>query len=253
MEHVGAIYAEGRGRITDLVGDAGEEGASTPVPTCPDWTVHDVVAHLVGACADILAGNIEGVATEAWTAAQVEARRGASLVDLLDEWDDVGPQVEALAGAFPGRAGEQWITDQTTHEHDIRGALGRPGARDSAAADLALGFVVDVGLDRSLGARGLGPVEVVAGDDRWVVGSATPTGDDPSLRFVGDIEAPRHHRPPSEPVAVLKVTPFELFRALTGRRSARQIASFDWSIEPRGYVEAFAYGPFTLSPVDIVE
>jgi hypothetical protein len=36
------------------------------VPACPQWTVHDVVAHLAGGCGDVLAGDIEGVTTAAW-------------------------------------------------------------------------------------------------------------------------------------------------------------------------------------------
>jgi uncharacterized protein (TIGR03083 family) len=60
---------------------------SMPVPTCPGWTVHDVLAHLSGVVADVLAGNFAGIATEPWTLAQVEARRDASVEELLAEWE----------------------------------------------------------------------------------------------------------------------------------------------------------------------
>jgi hypothetical protein len=36
-----------------------EGWAQTPVPCCPDWTARQTIAHLVGACADILAGRTE--------------------------------------------------------------------------------------------------------------------------------------------------------------------------------------------------
>ena len=82
---IGALYADGRGRISDLVSGLGEEAAA-PVPACPQWSVHDVVAHLTGVCADILAGNIAGVATDPWTDAQVCARRDRSVEEVLAEW-----------------------------------------------------------------------------------------------------------------------------------------------------------------------
>jgi len=33
---------------------------------CPTWSIKDVYAHLAGIASDILAGNTEGAATEAW-------------------------------------------------------------------------------------------------------------------------------------------------------------------------------------------
>ena len=253
MPQIGETYADGRARISQLLAGLTDDEADAPVPACPAWTVHDVAAHLVGGCADILAGNIEGVASEAWTAAQVEARKGASVSELLAEWAEVGPQVEAFADAFPGRSGHQWITDQTTHEHDIRGALLRPGGRDSTGLDIALDFLVGVGFDNSLSARGLGPIEVRAGDRRWVVGSATPTSADPAALLATDMVARDDAGAPPDPVAAVEAPPFELFRALSGRRSVRQIETFDWSVDPSDYIVAFRYGPFVPSPTDLVE
>src|SRR5437763_12958509 len=106
---IAETYAEGRQRITDLVREAGDRGAATPVPTCPGWTVQDVVAHLTGVCADVLAGNVADVATDPWTDAQVKARRDRSIDEVLAEWADVAPQVAAFAESFPGRTGAHWI------------------------------------------------------------------------------------------------------------------------------------------------
>src|SRR5438477_1538731 len=116
---VGDLYAEGRRRLGELVLDAGDVGGKAAVPVCPGWTVHDVMAHVVGVCADILSGNIAGVATDPWTAAQVEARRSRTMEELVAEWSEVAPQVEAFAANFPNRVGEQWVADLTTHEHDV--------------------------------------------------------------------------------------------------------------------------------------
>src|SRR5439155_21655044 len=109
-------YTEGRARITELERAIDDMEAKTPVVTCPEWSVHDVVAHLVGVCADVLAGNVAGAATDSWTAAQVDTRQGRSMAELLDEWDDVGSQIEAMVDNFPGRYGNQVVADVTTHE-----------------------------------------------------------------------------------------------------------------------------------------
>src|SRR5438128_8980688 len=126
---VGALYGQSRERVTALLRGVSDEEAKAPVPSCPDWSVHDVLAHLAGVCADVLSGNIGGVASDPWTAAQVDARRDRSVAEILSEWNELAPQVESFANNFPGRVGEQFLTDGVTHEHDIRLWLGRPGAR----------------------------------------------------------------------------------------------------------------------------
>jgi uncharacterized protein (TIGR03083 family) len=226
---IGEVYGRGRRRISDLV--VGRDG-SAPVPTCPGWSVADVIAHLTGVCADILAGNMAGVASVPWTGAQVTARRDRSLDDLLAEWSVVGPQVESVAEHFPAPSGAQWVADQVTHEHDIRTALDLPDARDSAGVEIAIAFLVTGGLHSSVSARGLPPLEVRAGQRSWQVGVVER---------------------PTEVVGVVEAPSFEVFRALTGRRSAAQIRGMGWTVDPEPYVPAFQFGPFLTTPTDIEE
>ena len=131
-------YEDTRGRIAELAASC--EGL-TPVPACPDWSVHAVLSHVTGVCADILSGNVAGAASDPWTAVQVEARVGVPTEKVLAEWDDVGPKVAATLDDFPEPYGDQVIADLTVHEHDIRGALARAGARDTANVDRALSFL----------------------------------------------------------------------------------------------------------------
>lgn len=223
-EELTTAATEARERITKLAADH-PELADKHVPACPEWTVKDVIAHLGGVCADILAGNLEGVATDPWTAAQVEARRTATLDDLLEQWARDAAQVEPLVPMFPGRYAYQWVGDVASHEHDLRGALGMPGGRDTTATDVAVEFMIGGFMRYSVEDR---PLAVAAGDRTW--GEATADG-----------------------VTVLRGEPFELMRAVTGRRSLAQIRALDWSDDPEPFLPCFEWGPFRPAAADLVE
>ena len=227
MTELAAAYTGGRGRITRLVAGLDEQEAATIVAGCPEWTVKDVVAHLTGICSDIVAGNLEGVATDPWTAAQVDARRPLPLAQLVAEWDEVGPQIEAMLPSFPPEPATQLITDLTTHEHDLRGALDRPGARDSDAVAIGLAFTAPNFLT-SIADRDLPALSLRAGDSEWA-----PDGARPAVSVSADR--------------------FELLRALTGRRSAAQLRGLKWDGDPEPYLPAFEWGPFHVPAADVVE
>ena len=233
MTDTGALYAQVRGRIGELVRDLDEQGAATVVPTCPEWTVRDLVAHLTGVCADILGGRMDGVGSEAWTQRQVDERRDKSLVQIVDEWNEVAPQVEAIAEHFPNGADVQWVMDCVTHEHDIRCALGRPGARDDEAIARAVPWLTGA-------LANLPAFEGDGADAPAAFRIVTPEGDD-LVMGVG------------EPEVTVRLPRFEVFRALTGRRSAGQIASYDWDGDHGRYLGAFSQGPFTIAASDVVE
>jgi hypothetical protein len=189
-----------------------------------------VVAHLTGVCADVLAGNLEGVTTDPWTAEQVGRRRDVPLDEIVKEWSGTAPQVEAMAEHFPGRSAEQWVFDLTTHEHDIRGAVSQPGARDSDGLAVGLDFLVTMGIASSIAAHGLPALRVKTGGHEWVIG-----GDD------------------ADTANELEAEPFEVFRAMSGRRSPSQIRAYAWTCDPDAYLPAFTYGPFTVRQTDLVE
>jgi hypothetical protein len=138
------------------------------------------------------------VATEPWTAAQVEARRGVPAARLLDEWDSNALKFEEMIGGVPMEIAGQALFDAVTHEHDIRCALDRPGARESDAFELAW---------------------------EWLVATRAGFGG-PTVRFVtehGDEVVGE-----GEPVATVKASRFEVLRASTGRRSTSEIESYGW-------------------------
>jgi uncharacterized protein (TIGR03083 family) len=194
-------YRGVRTRVTELVLAATPEQCAALAPATPEWRVHDVVAHLVGVPADILAGRLEGVTTDAWTEAQVAPRRDHPTSALLDEWAECAPQVEPMIPSF-GVTGGQMVADAVTHEHDIRDALGAPGARDSDAVHIGSHWMA-----HNMGAfhRDAGHGTLRVETDLW------------SETF-GD----------GVPDTTLRADAFELLRAATGRRSTAQIAAFGW-------------------------
>jgi uncharacterized protein (TIGR03083 family) len=198
MGEIGDAYHGVRTRVNALVVGADVDAVA---PATPEWTVHDLLAHLVGVTADVVQGNLDGVGTDPWTARQVAARRDRSVEELLAEWNEHGPVVESMADQF-GRSGTQLLTDASTHEHDIRGALGRPGARDADAVEIAFRYAGDT-LGHDLDGAGHGALVV-----HHAGGIAT-------FGF-------------GEPTFALRTTRFEFLRATTGRRCAAQIAAYDW-------------------------
>lgn len=217
-------YDRTRERITDLARDLDAATGARPAPACPAWTVRDLLAHVVGVTADILAGTVDRTGSETWTARHVETRAGTDVAGLLDEWSRTGPQLVAALpdGALPDQA----VFDIVTHEHDLRHAIGRPGAQDDEAVVIGLGFVGHL-WPLVAGSLGVPPVRIVAGDREMVVGDA--------------------------PATTLHLSPFEALRACTGRRSAAQLRAYDWGTDPTPWLPAFTWGPFSPSAVDIVE
>jgi hypothetical protein len=174
--------------------------------------------------ADIVRGNLSGVGTDPWAAAQVDARRGRPVAAVVAEWDEHGPALEAMTPQL-GAAGGQLIADAVAHEHDIRGALDAPGARDSDAIAIAFAHVTTTLTREHDDAAHAGFVVHHEGG-RTVVGNGPPAAE-------------------------LAATRFEVVRAATGRRSLDQIAAYEWDggVAP----ELLVLARFTARPTPLEE
>jgi uncharacterized protein (TIGR03083 family) len=217
---IASVYASSADRIGALVAGLGDDDLNRMVPCTPRWTVRELLAHLVGGPADIIAGKLDGVATDPWTQAQVDARRGCSVAQLLDEWTGMRDAIDGIcrSGQLPAIS-----MDVLTHEQDINGALGAPPSLDDAAINFAVnGFsarAVKVAKDAGLS------LEVTDGDG-WSMG--VPGG----ATFI----APK----------------LELIRAMSGRRSKGQVMAMDWIGDPTPYLDLLSpFGP--LGDTDINE
>lgn len=224
-----ALYRETRVRLVGLVGGLGPDELAAPVPACPGWSVADVVGHLAGVTEDAVAGRLAGPPDEATTAEEVARFRGRPIREVVGAWEELAPSFEeAIAASRVWPA----VMDVAAHEQDIRGALGRPGARDTE--------VVRAGADRLLrGLRPPVPVLVRVEDGAYRLGPGA--GDDPDPGA----------RPSGGPALELATTRFEAFRWRLGRRSRAQLAGLAWSADPAAVLDHLVvFGP---SEEDIVE
>lgn len=143
-EDVVKAYVELRERMIALLRGLPEDAAQNIVPHCPEWTVQETVSHMMGVPEAIMLGDMEGVAGEEWTQRQVERHRGDSLKVLADAWEAQGAQFLQILPNIPQPTLSQFVFDVTSHEHDVRHAVGQPGARDSGAVTVGLGFIKTV-------------------------------------------------------------------------------------------------------------
>lgn len=197
------LYRHARRRIGALVTALTTDQLRTPVPATPGWTVHELLAHLVGGAADVAAGRIDDAGSDEWTQRHVGERRGRPVSDLLAEWDRVGPAVEAaLAG--PEIIGPNLAADAICHESDLHEALGL-GRVEREHWQPFLDAMM-----RHLHRRLRHSTAVMIHDDQgrqWNCGSG-------------------------EPITALRVDGYELLRATYSRRSRRQITAWDWTPAP---------------------
>jgi uncharacterized protein (TIGR03083 family) len=211
MEYADA-YAHAHQRISTLVSD---EVAGVEVPTCPGWTVKDVIAHLAGFFAAYRTGDPQKAFGPGWGDREVTARKDRSLEECLAEWES---SLADPGDLFESRFGPVAASDVLAHEQDIRTALHEPGARDDPnivpAVEMALAF-----LDNKVDGENLPTLRVITDDIDQTIGEG-------------------------EPSATLRTSTFELFRALHGRRTVDQVKAMPWDGDPDPWMPAFfLFGP----------
>ena len=179
---------------------------------------------MAGVCDDIANGNMAGVATDAWTQAQVDKRADWRFSTILDDWAEHAAAIEPQMNAF-GQPIGQMVFDAWTHEQDMRGALGLVGGRDSSAMEISWEWFVQANQ------------AVVASEPAALL----------LVTEVGEI-----HLGGGEPVATVRTSRFEFLRAVTGRRSRAQVRGFDTDGVPVDGI-IFSSDFFTPAVEDIVE
>lgn len=220
-------WSRAQQRVIDLVADLPPERADLRVPACPDWTVRDLLSHMVGLGVDVVAGDEPDDHNETWTGRQVQARRGHDVAALVAEWQAVAGPLRDWMRANNVRP----LGDVIIHEQDLRGALGVPGGQDSEGVRAIRERFVGRFAPR---VEDLPPIALVGETWTWVSrGSADPDAVDGAA-------------------VVLRASDFDLARALVTRRSANQLRSWTVRGDVTPYLGAFAMlGP--LPAADLAE
>ncbi|MEY2420033.1 MAG: hypothetical protein QOI95_100 [Acidimicrobiaceae bacterium] len=203
-----------------------------PVPACPGWDVHDLVAHQVhqlrAACegdfpvldsmAAISAPDPDERARalarqEKWIASGLQERRATSVGVLIAQWETIEADAPAivLAALAP---------DIAVHLFDLLGASGSTSHRDDPIVVAALRFWAPFAID------------LVQREAKHQLCLLVDSGQEPR-EAIGDGGAE----------FVVAGTPFELLRTVTGRRSIDQAVGLTWKPRNDDVIERFSvYG-----------
>lgn len=232
MAEIAGLYEQLRNDISELVAGLDPDVIETPVPATPGWNIRNIVTHLAADASCVVADDFPREFFEAigesssvakvnnWTARQLAEREGRSLEELLQEWKTSGNEVAAMM-----RGEKEWpegavmfadrvlFTDVAVHQQDIFGALGIERGRDAAPIRIGL-RTYEVGVGWRTAAADIAPLRFDLGDKSYTAGEG-------------------------EPGATVSASRFELFRALSGRRSPDQIRAYEWDGDPEPYVPFF--------------
>lgn len=215
------LYAGTRDRFIELVRSLSDEELARTIPLTPGWTVTQALAHVCGLNGDLASGLREGLGTPERTAHQVDSRAGMAPDEICVEWLGHGDTVEAIIDEH-GFLGRRLAADLVIHLHDVTHALGLPiDTEDVATVDAGHTYATHT-VDRWLEVTGI-EVAIEFDDGSWFVPSA---GFEP-------------------PDLVLRTTPYDFLRSVSGRRSRAQVEGLGWSGDaPSALIDHFSpYGP----------
>ncbi|MFK0292910.1 maleylpyruvate isomerase N-terminal domain-containing protein [Streptomyces sp. NPDC090442] len=184
-------------RIRSVVGRLPAQRFDARVPACPEWSVRDLLAHLVGVAADHVTGRLDGAPGPLWTHRHVREHRRLAPAILMDRWQelatDLGP---LLSGAEPRTT---LVHDIVQHEADLLAATGGP---QPLPRDAWLPLLDDLCRTAASWMAPDGVLVVRSAGRSWWIGEG------------------------ARPTAVLDAPAFELWRGFFGRRSLRQMTAW---------------------------
>ncbi len=219
-EEIAGLYAVTRDSLLVQLRPLPAEQAEMIVPSCPEWTVKDVVAHVAGLVSDVIAAVPPPLGSDENTSRQVDERATMTLGEICDEWQANTEAFSPLLVTDDRRA--RGITaDLVVHVHDLAetiDSIAVPSQRATrAAARLYSGLLQQRVAER------LGIALTITLDGQEL---APESGDSP-LAMSG--------------------TSTDFLRSITGRRTRAQAeAFFNWIGDPTMMLdEAFTqYGPY---------
>jgi mycothiol maleylpyruvate isomerase-like protein len=226
-------FREIRQALSDDLSAATPEQWASRIPTRPQWDVKDTLAMLAGFAHALIEGRWTEDYSDSWADHEildglhqtldllVRERRHRSGPEILAEWEGIAARLERMMNGdvpFPEGThpfvGWSYLWAVVQNSHNIWATLGIVKARDFEATILCLESAV-IWLDMRLQATSRPALRLRAGTTEWVVGDGTPA-------------------------ATVSAPPFELFRALSGRRSLDQIRAFHWEGDAAQFLDVFS-------------
>jgi uncharacterized protein (TIGR03083 family) len=211
-------YRNARVRMQEIAAGLSDAQANTIVGACPEWRVHDLFSHCTGLATDLAGGTRPSGDTQAWVDGIVEDRRHRPFAGVVDEWSTSGPAFEEMISAM---SKPMWALtyDTVVHEHDLRTAVGQPGARDSTGVRLA----VELGMKlvrNDLVANGLPAFRLLL-----------DAGADAKELVVGE----------GDPQLTLEASAFEALRLLGSRRTLDEMREANFTGDLDRYLPGIAH------------
>jgi uncharacterized protein (TIGR03083 family) len=160
-----SMYRRSRARIVELLATSSVPNETAVVPACPEWSVHDLLAHVVGLPLALLAGDRPTGAVGPWIQGLVDAQRATPASALVERWQKVDAGLEPLLSG----GASLLVIDLVVHESDLRAALGLPHPTEGPAmadATNVLPLILD-SLAGALRAAGLAAIAVRHDDNVW--------------------------------------------------------------------------------------
>ncbi|MFJ4675480.1 maleylpyruvate isomerase family mycothiol-dependent enzyme [Kitasatospora sp. NPDC088783] len=213
-----AAYRRSRAAIAALASGL-PDPAAVGVPACPDWSVRDLIGHLVHICESFVALEDSQIDLAPLT--------GAPAAELLDRWEELDGALPAALERTPELRRRILLLDVFSHELDLRLGLDVPAEPTAHPAfDGALDLST-MGFGLAVHGGGLPALRIETPGRAWVVGEG-------------------------DPAATVRGSAVDVFRSLTGRRTRPQIEDLEWSGEPAGkWAQAFAWGPFAPPAAEV--
>lgn len=189
------------------------------VPSCPGWSAKDVVAHVAGLVADLLAGVQPPLGTDEMTARQVSERAGKTHIEICDEWQQNGPDIAAFMAERELYA-LGLTADLAVHVHDLAEVLDGVSEPPGEATSTACQRYVPLLQERVAERLDIALTVTLDGQASAASGGSTRL--------------------------TLEATPTDFLRTVTGRRTRAQAEALGWGGDATAVLDnaLLQYGPY---------
>ncbi len=214
-------YRAVRNELINALASVDDRTATMIVPACPQWTVKDVVAHVCGLNAELLADVPGPLGSDEATTRQVRDRASADLKQVIDEWQSMANAIDARLSADDAKA-RAFLADLVVHVYDLAEVLDQPTLEAANATPAAAHRYVPLLQQQVADQLGVALTVELADGTTWAPAEL------------------------GHPKVTLRTSPHAFLRGVTGRLRREEVEAFDWSADPAELLDRAwnQYGPF---------